>query len=64
MERGALKRLAQIRKDDAKAVIDKYNSRVDAGDLDNFFADTKRQKKKIESKRMTADELVDMYRKK
>lgn len=47
MERGALKRLAEIRKADAQAAIDRYNQKVDSGELDNFFSDSSRQKKKF-----------------
>ena len=47
MERGALKRLAELRKEDAQRTIDRYNQKVDSGELDNFFSDTSRSKKKF-----------------
>lgn len=63
MERGALKRLAQIRKDDAMAVIDRYNKKLDAGELDNFLKDTSRTKERIKASQrpMTIDERMAKY---
>jgi hypothetical protein len=48
MNKDALVKMTQIRRDIEKRSIDRYNSAVDSGELNDYFASTKRQKKLIE----------------
>ena len=48
MDKNALIKMTQIRRDIEKRSIDRYNSAVDSGELNDYFAETKRQKKLIE----------------
>jgi len=48
MDKNALIRMTQIRRDIEKRAIDRYNSAVDSGELNDYFAETKRQKKLID----------------
>jgi len=48
MDKNALIKMTQIRRDIEKRSIDRYNSAVDSGELNDYFASTKRQKKLIE----------------
>lgn len=48
MDKNALIKMTQIRRDIEKRAIDRYNSAVDSGELNDYFASTKRQKKLIE----------------
>jgi hypothetical protein len=48
MDKNALIRMTQIRRDIEKRAIDRYNSAVDSGELDDYFTSTKRQKKLID----------------
>jgi len=54
MERGALQRLAGIRKQDAQSAIDRFNTRVDSGELDDFFTNSGYTKKKFEYQKENA----------
>ena len=48
MDKNALIKMTQIRRDIEKRAIDRYNSAVDSGELNDYFASTKRQKKLID----------------
>jgi hypothetical protein len=48
MDKNALIKMTQIRRDIEKRSIDRYNSAVDSGELNDYFASTKRQKKLID----------------
>jgi hypothetical protein len=48
LEKGTIKRMAEMRKADLERNVNKYNDRVESGDLDNFFNDSGLTKKKLE----------------
>jgi hypothetical protein len=48
MDKNALIRMTQIRRDIEKRAIDRYNQSLQSGELDDYFASTKRQKKLID----------------
>lgn len=48
MDKNALIKMTQIRRDIEKRSIDRYNQAVNSGELDDYFASTKRQKKLID----------------
>jgi hypothetical protein len=48
MDKNALIKMTQIRRDIEKRAIDRYNSAVETGELNDYFASTKRQKKLID----------------
>ena len=48
MDKNALIKMTQIRRDIEKRSIDKYNSALQSGELDDYFTSTKRQKKLID----------------
>ena len=48
MNKDALIKMTQIRRDIEKRSIDRYNSAVDSGELNDYFSSTKRQKKLID----------------
>jgi hypothetical protein len=48
MDKNALIKMTQIRRDIEKRSIDRYNSAVDSGELNDYFTSTKRQKKLID----------------
>jgi hypothetical protein len=48
MDKNALIRMTQIRRDIEKRAIDRYNSAVETGELNDYFTSTKRQKKLID----------------
>jgi len=48
MDKNALIKMTQIRRDIEKRSIDRYNSALQSGELNDYFASTKRQKKLIE----------------
>ena len=51
LEKGTIKRMAEMRKADLERNVNKYNDRVESGDLDNFFNDSGLTKKKLEIKK-------------
>lgn len=48
MDKNALIKMTQIRRDIEKRAIDRYNSAVESGELNDYFSSTKRQKKLID----------------
>ena len=48
MDKNALIKMTQIRRDIEKRSIDRYNSALQSGELDDYFTSTKRQKKLID----------------
>lgn len=48
MDKNALIKMTQIRRDIEKRAIDRYNSAVESGELNDYFTSTKRQKKLID----------------
>lgn len=48
LEKGTIKRMAEMRRADLERNVNKYNDRVDSGSLDNFFNDSGLTKKKLE----------------
>ena len=48
MDKNALVKMTQIRRDIEKRAIDRYNSAVESGELNDYFSSTKRQKKLID----------------
>jgi len=48
LDKNTLIKMTQTRRDIEKRAIDRYNQAVDSGELNDYFAETKRQKKLIE----------------
>ena len=48
MDKNALIKMTQIRRDIEKRSIDRYNQALQSGELDDYFTSTKRQKKLID----------------
>lgn len=53
MNKQTLIRMTEMRKNIAQRAIDKFNKRVDSGELDRYFKMTGRQKEKIKADRIT-----------
>ena len=51
LEKGTIKRMAEMRRADLERNVNKYNDRIDSGSLDNFFSDSGLPKKKLEIKK-------------
>ena len=50
LNKGTLRKMAQLRRDIAQRIVTKWNKRVDDGELDNYFKASGREKQKLGAK--------------